>query len=98
MTLVQKKTPGRYKYVTEEKAGGATLTPGRLADFVAHQIVRSIKLPQDSTVRVLDPAVGEGVLLLSLLTELRAAGYERIDVYGFETNIEYLRAAGMLLR
>ena len=35
---------GRYKLVTDEKAGGATFTPKILSDFVADQIVKNTNL------------------------------------------------------
>ena len=84
----------RYNAVTEEKAGGATYTPKILADFVARQIVESAgKLPTDKPVRVLDPAVGDGELLVSLLERLPNAASLDIEVYGFETDQEALKTA-----
>jgi hypothetical protein len=81
----QLKTKQRYQAVTQEKADGATYTPSILADFVASQIVKSANLPQHA-VRVLDPAVGDGELLLSVLTKLAEKTDARIDVYGFDTD------------
>ena len=82
----------RYKIVTEEKAGGATYTPTILADFVAQQIVRAAaKSLPGGTIRVLDPAVGEGELLVSLLAEL--GGDRPIEVHGFETDPKALARA-----
>lgn len=76
----------RYKVVTAEKAIGATYTPKILADFVAEKIVeagRNIK--KDGVLRILDPAVGDGELLISLLDHLNGHE-ENIEVYGFDTN------------
>jgi len=81
----------RYQRVTEVKASGATYTPKLLADFVASQIIeaaRSEDLPDPVT--VLDPAVGDGELLLSLLRHL---GDRNVVVYGFETDAAALGAA-----
>jgi adenine-specific DNA-methyltransferase len=93
MALAQPKTPGRYKYVKEEKSGGATFTPQRLADFVARQIVSTLSVPSGRAIRVLDPAVGEGSLLLSLLGELHAHGIRNVEVHGFDTDLESLSIA-----
>ncbi len=76
----------RYRFVTEEKAGGATYTPLLLADFVADKIANCANLEGKSSIRVLDPAVGDGELLLSLLTKLRSRTDARIHIYGFETD------------
>ena len=79
------KSKKRYQVVTQEKAGGATYTPTILADFVAAQIMEATRsLPE--TVRVLDPAVGDGELLLSLLAKLSERTTAPIIVYGFDTD------------
>lgn len=75
----------RYELVTEEKAGGATYTPLPLADFVADQIVESFDFnPDTKSIRILDPAVGEGELLASLLKRLPTT--VQASVCGFDTN------------
>lgn len=92
--LFEKDTRHRYSGVTDEKAGGATYTPELLADFVAQQIVATARtLPEDRAVRVLDPAMGDGALLLSLLKRLDARTRTRTEVHGFETDPDALRAA-----
>ena len=74
----------RYQVVAQEKSEGATYTPTSLANFVASKIIDSANLP-DKEIRILDPAIGDGELLLSLLTKLvRTAS--RISVYGFDTD------------
>jgi tRNA1(Val) A37 N6-methylase TrmN6 len=57
-----------------------------LADFVADKIVESAHLQGKGTIRVLDPAIGDGVLLLSLLDRLRSQTEASIHVCGFDTN------------
>jgi len=83
----------RYQLVTEEKSAGATYTPARLADFVAEEIIRFARLGAKASVRVLDPAVGDGELLLSLLTKLRSHSEAEVIVHGFDTNHAALREA-----
>jgi hypothetical protein len=93
MAAGEKNVSGRYKYVPQEKAGGATFTPNGLAGFVARQIVANIDKCKDTALRVIDPAVGEGVLLVRLLDELVSQGFRRIEVHGFDTNSGSLRVA-----
>ena len=84
----------RYALVSEEKATGATYTPKNLADFVADQIYRAAQLaPVGGTIKVLDPATGDGELLLSLLVRIGVANDRAIEVHGFETDLRALGSA-----
>ena len=57
------------------KAHGATYTPKILADFVAREILRQADSTNGrSPIRVLDPAVGDGELLVSFLDQLEVPG------------------------
>lgn len=77
----------RYSEATATKAGGATYTPKLLADFVASQIIQAAHLEAlEGVLRVLDPAVGDGELLVSLLAQMKHRPGLRVEVYGFETN------------
>jgi hypothetical protein len=85
----------RYHVVTEEKSGGSTYTPKILSDFVAKIITKNAdKLPNDRPLRILDPAIGHGELLVSLLKRLddQQPGL-RIEAYGFETDPRALETA-----
>jgi adenine-specific DNA-methyltransferase len=88
----------RYADVTPKKAAGATFTPEALADFVARQICKLVSSPARGVLRICDPAMGEGALLLSLLAELTRKGFTNIAVHGFETNPASLAAAQTLLQ
>lgn len=81
--------------MSKEKADGATYTPEVLADFVARQICElASSTPLKGTVRLLDPAVGHGQLLVSLLEEFtKSYGDLGIMVSGFETEERALEAA-----
>lgn len=97
--LPQPRFTKRYTLVTEEKAGGATYTPKILADFVAQQIVKAAeKRDLVTPVRILDPAVGDGELLASLLERLPKRKGLRMEVYGFETNVKALNLATARLK
>lgn len=85
----------RYDVVTEEKASGATYTPAELADFVAAEMVREWDGGNRKTLKILDPAVGEGELLASLLKHLPTN--RCVDVYGFDNNPKALETAAARL-
>ncbi len=90
----------RYSVVARKKAHGAIYTPRVLADFVAKQIVDASETPtQDRPLRILDPAVGQGELLLSLLNNLNGKSNTKIELHGFETNSSEMdRAADRIRR
>jgi adenine-specific DNA-methyltransferase len=89
----------RYSLVPEGKAGGATYTPNILADFVACQIVNAIdEVPVDRPLQVIDPAIGDGELLVSLLKHLAEKPVFGIEVYGFETDEKALNIAATRLK
>lgn len=87
----------RYEDVTREKSAGATFTPKALADFVAHQICQLVPNSTSGVLRICDPAMGEGALLLSLLAELTGKGLTNVILHGFETNPISLAAARTVL-
>jgi len=83
----------RYDLVSDIKAQGATYTPKNLADFVARQIVSVAALDGNQKLRILDPAIGHGELIISLLEALPGSTHTAIEVYGFETEHAALEVA-----
>ncbi|MFV8557494.1 Eco57I restriction-modification methylase domain-containing protein [Sulfitobacter sp. SBS6] len=83
----------RYEDVGDTKSDGVTYTPRALANFVADRIVANKAPVSTRPVRLLDPAVGHGELLLALLARLDGP----VEVYGFETDPEALEVARMRL-
>lgn len=81
-----KEHQARYTKVSRKKTEGETYTPKALSDFVASSIVGEISRPLNKGLRVLDPAIGDGELIESLLRELHEETEESIDIFGFETN------------
>ena len=77
---------GRYGKASREKLTGATYTPPDLAGFLADAALGAFELPPEGTIRVLDPAVGDGALLDALLHKLPADALSRVEVHGFDTN------------
>lgn len=88
----------RYAYVTDEKAGGATYTPSLLSDFVATRIIEAASIPDrwQRPLRLLDPAVGAGELLVSLLGRLPSEA--PVEVLGFDTNETAVKHTAARLR
>ncbi|HDQ72829.1 MAG TPA: hypothetical protein ENN19_12145 [Chloroflexi bacterium] len=72
--------PIGYASLEERKAVGAHYTPKALADFVARKMLEFWKPASDvKSVRLLDPAVGDGELLLSALGEIYLAGFSEVQ-------------------
>ncbi len=97
--LTQGQVAKRYEFVTKEKAGGATYTPKNLSDFVAEHIVANIEASNlKQPIRILDPAVGDGMLLISLLEKLTKVHHDTIDIFGFDTNERAVKHAAKRLQ
>ena len=88
------RTEGRYAAVPAEKSTGVAYTPRILADFVAERIVQAAgAFPAGRPLRVFDPAIGNGELLVSLLNRLAGTLRMDIEVCGFETDRKALDIA-----
>lgn len=90
--LSHRAANARYSEVQKAKSEGETYTPKILSDFVARNIVEALDdFPTKRPLRILDPALGNGALLISLLEEIaiRKPGSD-VEAYGFETNPEAL--------
>jgi adenine-specific DNA-methyltransferase len=84
------------KLITGQKANGVHFTPHKLASFVAKRIIHSI--PADffamrETIRVLDPACGDGELLLAFVEMLPAEYHKKIILVGVESDEQSLAVA-----
>jgi len=76
-----------------------TYTPKSLADFVAERICEAgLPALRSCPIRLLDPAVGDGELLLSLLGQLHRCGVAAPEVHGFETDTTALNTATARIR
>jgi len=89
--MASESIPQRFDAPPEKKATGATYTPTELADFVAEQMLRCWCPPSSGLIRVLDPAVGDGELLASLVRRMPRG--LKIEIHGFDTNREALSLA-----
>ncbi|HPH95535.1 MAG TPA: N-6 DNA methylase [Anaerolineaceae bacterium] len=86
--------PLGYASIELRKDSGAHYTPSILSDFVASHIAAQIDLSYSTTIKILDPAVGDGELIISLLKEVRNIWKgKNIEVHGFDTDQNALRIA-----
>lgn len=83
------------------KNTGAHYTPTSLAGFVASQIFDQVErknLKKNQTLRVIDPAVGDGELLHNLIQIAYAKGFNKIEVFGFDINQDAVNASLALIQ
>lgn len=73
----------------QKKNTGATFTPKGLADFLAKRLSKYISI---ENVKTLDPACGEGELLISMGEQLLAKGVN-FNLTGYDENEHYLSLA-----
>lgn len=75
--------------ILSKKYTGATFTPKSLADFLSERVLQYIR---SKNIKVLDPACGEGELLISIGEVLANNGIDYC-LTGFDSNAEYLEIA-----
>lgn len=81
----------RYKNETKEKSHGIVYTPTEMADYLASQMIQysNIDLISIKEISILDPAVGGGSLLLSMIKNIKKINDTiKIIAKGYETDIE----------
>ena len=81
----------RYKNESKEKSHGVIYTPSEMADYLAQQMINysNIDLTTTSEVSILDPAVGKGELLLSMIKKITEINNTvSIIAVGYETDTE----------
>ncbi|EDM25918.1 type II DNA modification methyltransferase [Lentisphaera araneosa HTCC2155] len=90
--------PQGHKSLAERKATGAHYTPKALADFMARQVFDFWSgKSKDDLVTVLEPAVGDGQLIQSLLDVLIAEGYLNIQVVLYDTDTAAIKCCQQIL-
>jgi methylase of polypeptide subunit release factors len=85
--LAIQDTSHRYQRVDAEKACGAVYTPENLARFVAELVVENAMLQDREAITILDPAIGDGALVLALLNTLKNKPRTVVSVRGFDTDV-----------
>jgi tRNA1(Val) A37 N6-methylase TrmN6 len=78
----------RYANETYTKNNGIVYTPRAMADYLSNLILNNTRKLPKNTIRILDPAIGDGELIISMLFQIRKRISEniKISVVGFETN------------
>ena len=76
----------RYTDVDKQKSEGAIYTPKLLAEFVAKQILNTFSIPKIGSIRILDPACGDGALLDALINNIPSPVRKRLIIRGFDTD------------
>ena len=76
-----------YQNEINKKNTGAIYTPSDMADYVARQMLKYSRGSDENSIYILDPAVGEGELLISMIRTLLPYG-KRLYVVGYEIDEE----------
>jgi len=79
----------RYSHVESRKKEGAHYTPDIVSDFISQRILDNFDAREK--VQIVDPAVGDGELLISLISALKEKSIFHIEAHAFDTNEESLR-------
>lgn len=82
----------RYKNESKEKSNGVIYTPKEMADFLALEMIKygNFDLTNSTEVNILDPAIGEGELIVAIVTkilEINSKILVNIDGYETDTNV-----------
>jgi len=75
----------RYGNENKNKANGVVYTPIEMATYVARQMTRYKTAHNDDRTMILDPAVGEGELLVAMINAIKSHG-NAITAVGYETD------------
>lgn len=75
----------RYSNTGKNKKNGVVYTPTEVADYVATEVLKYKKNEFTNCIEILDPAVGEGELLVSMINAVTAMGLP-IKAVGYETD------------
>lgn len=78
----------RFQNVHEHKQNGVTYTPVVLAEFLAKKSLSYFdkSLFLNKCIRILDPSIGDGILILELLKALDCSYFREIEVVGIDVD------------
>ncbi len=80
----------RYSGISKCKENGVVYTPAELANYVASRIVSHTIT--NNSIRILDPAIGGGELIVSLIKQIRLLSSAPIECIGFELDSEVVES------
>ena len=75
----------RYNNIGKNKENGIVYTPTEMADYVAKEMIKYKKTPCLDCIEILDPAVGKGELMVSMINAVSNMGLP-IKAVGYETD------------
>lgn len=79
----------RYKNETKEKSNGMIFTPSEMADFLSNELIAYHNNINNDDIYILDPAVGDGKLLLSIGNALKKSYPDKHFILtGYETDAD----------
>ncbi len=81
---------------SNKKKNGIVYTPKHLSDFVAKQLL-SLKPINKESIKIFDPAIGEGELVYSLIEQIYPFN-KNLKLYGFDTNNNSLEITANRIR
>lgn len=84
----------KTRSATRRKAEGAHYTPPALAEFVASHMVTTWDGDPAQGLKLLDPAVGDGSLLVALVQKLQQTYNATLEVEGFDISSDAIARAG----
>ncbi|MBP6409225.1 MAG: Eco57I restriction-modification methylase domain-containing protein [Fusobacteriaceae bacterium] len=76
----------RFQNIHEDKKNGVTYTPVELAEFVAKKAISYLDSSDFSNkkIRVLDPSIGDGILISELLRNLEVSKFSEVEIVGVD--------------
>lgn len=76
----------RFQNIHEDKKNGVTYTPVELAEFVAKKTISYFdsKLFLNKKIKILDPSIGDGILVKELLLKLDTEKFSEIEIVGID--------------
>jgi adenine-specific DNA-methyltransferase len=94
MILEQDKAPATLSG-EQIKSGGIHYTPVDLARFLADQLATPFLLNAENSnsIRILDPACGDGELLVALVDRIPRELHAKLHISGFDTSLTAIDAA-----
>ena len=82
----------KAKHVSRQKATGAHFTPDKLAEVIAKRILDYFKGEKNRVIRVLDPACGDGELLLAINKVAQSMNIQ-LELIGVDFDIDAINIA-----
>ena len=76
----------RFQNIHEDKKNGVTYTPVELAEFVAKKAISYFdsQLFLNKKIKILDPSIGDGILIKELLSKLDTEKFSEIEIVGID--------------